>query len=98
MRRGGLLTMYIVKLPSGEYINLAFIQRTQIEAGSKYIAAIHWNGGEKSIYHNEDAKAIIKVLDKVLDPDISFSLPCDRAEEVALDIFNTFNPPDAKTS
>ena len=90
--------MYLVKLPSGEYINLAFVQRVQIEIVPKYIAAIHWNGAEKSIYHNEDAKAIIKMLNKFLDPDISFSPPSDRAEQIALDIFNTFNPTDAKTT
>ena len=96
MRRGGLLTMYIVKLPSGEYINLAFIQRVQVDKQPSTVL-IHWSGGGKDIYHNEDAKAIIKLIDKFLDPDISFSLPSDRAEEIALDIFNTFNP-DAKTT
>ncbi len=38
---------YIVKLPSGEYINLAFVQRVEVETGSKHIAVIHWHGGEK---------------------------------------------------
>lgn len=96
MRRSQRKLMYIVKLPSGDYINLAFIQRVQVDK-QPLIVLIYWSGGGKDVYRKEDAKAIIKLLDKFLDPDISFSLPSDRAEEIALDIFNTFNP-DAKTT
>ena len=88
--------MYIVKLPSGEYINLAFVQRVEVDK-DPLLALVHWSGWDnRTCYAKEDAKAIIKLLHKFLDPDISFS-PSDHAEEVALDIFNTFNP-DAKTT
>ncbi len=59
--------MYIVKLPSGEYINLAFVQRVQFDRQAE-TGLIHWSGGGKDIYRREDAQAIIEAIsNKYLD-------------------------------
>lgn len=62
MRRGGLLTMYIVKLPSGEYINLAFVQRIEMDYVESQIALVHWHGGGRNPYRDLDAQAIVKAV------------------------------------
>lgn len=41
MQRGGLLTMYIVKLPDGDYINLALVQHVETCLTPIPIAIIH---------------------------------------------------------
>ena len=53
--------MYIVKLPSGEYINLAFLQRVEVHLDVP-ITMIYWSGGGKNLYRNEDAQAIIEAI------------------------------------
>lgn len=53
--------MYIVKLPSGEYINLAFVQRVEVDKNPP-TALIHWSGGAKDIYRREDAESIFKAI------------------------------------
>jgi aromatic ring-cleaving dioxygenase len=53
--------MYIVKLPSGEYINLALVQR--VEVGEDSLSAlVHWSNGGKNIYHQEDVVAISRAI------------------------------------
>ncbi len=61
MRRSQRKFMYIVKLPSGEYINLAFLQRVEVHLDVP-IAMIYWSAGGKNLYRNEDAKAIIEAI------------------------------------
>lgn len=85
--------MYIVKLPSGEYINLAFVRRVQIESNEeRSTAVIHWEGGGSQVYHRENAQYIIHELSKLV------SLNRLRDEAIAAEISNIFNPADAKTT
>lgn len=85
--------MYIVKLPDGDYINLAFVQHVETCLTPIPIAVIHWCIGKKTTYSREAAKAIFESLDRIAKVNTS-----DLAEAIALEIFNTFNPADAKTT
>lgn len=79
--------MYIVNLPSGEYINLAFVRRVQVEVNEeRSLTVIHWHGGGSQVYHGENAKTVIYELSKLV------SLNYSQAEEVAEEIFTTSNP------
>lgn len=80
--------MYIVKLPSAEYLNLAFVQRVEVHLDVP-IVMIYWSGGSKNLYRNENAKAIVQSMDYIA----AVNIP--KAEKVAQDIFNTFHPVDA---
>ena len=54
--------MYIVKLPSGEYINLAFVQRVEVDK-DPLLALVHWSGWDnRTCYAKEDAQAIIDAM------------------------------------
>lgn len=84
--------MYIVKLPSGEYINLAFVRRVQVEVREeRSLTVIHWHGGGSQVYHGENAQAVIQAMAKLV------SLNYSQAEAIAHEIFTTFNP-DAQTT
>lgn len=84
--------MYIVKLPSGEYINLAFVRRIQVEVNEEHsIVNIHWHGGGGQMYRDENAQAVIEAISKLV------SLNYSQAEAIAREIFTTFNP-DAQTT
>lgn len=80
--------MYIVKLPGGNYINLAFVQRVEVHLDVP-IAMIYWSGGSKNLYRNEDALAIIQSMDYIA----AVNIP--QAEKVAKEILDTFHPADA---
>lgn len=85
--------MYIVKLPSGEYINLAFVRRVQVEVKEdRSLTVIHWHGGGSQVYHGENAQAVIYQLSKLVS--LSFG---EQAEAIAQETFNTFYP-DAQTT
>ena len=84
--------MYIVKLPSGDYINLAFVQHVETFLVPIPIAVVHWSTGKKETYSREEAKAIFGCLDRMAK--VNFR---DSAKEIPLDIINT-NPPNAKTT
>lgn len=84
--------MYIVKLPSGEFINLAFIRRVQVEVNERgSVAVIHWQGGGSQVYYRENAEYVIYEISKLS------SLNYSQAEAIAREIFTTFNP-DAQTT
>ncbi|WP_009631036.1 hypothetical protein [Synechocystis sp. PCC 7509] len=54
--------MYIVKLPSGEYLNLALIQRVEIDK-DPILAVIHWSKNNRSVYNDKkDVEAIIEAM------------------------------------
>ena len=53
--------MHLVKLPSSEYINLAFVQRIEVHLDIP-IVMIYWSGGSKNLYRNENAQAIIEAM------------------------------------
>lgn len=79
--------MYIVKLPGGNYINLALVQSVQVDEESPTVV-VHWQDARK-VYHNEDAVSIIQSMDYIA----AVNIP--HAEKVAQEIFNTFHPVDA---
>lgn len=55
--------MKFLKLPSGEYINLALVQRVEVEDPK---ILIHWQGGGKTYYSGVDAQAIVAAMNKLL--------------------------------
>lgn len=79
--------MYLVKLPNGEYINLAFVRRVQVEVNEECsIVNIHWHGGGGQVYRNENAQAVIQGMSKLV------SLSFGEQAAIAQEIFNTFYP------
>ncbi|KJH72361.1 hypothetical protein [Aliterella atlantica] len=80
--------MHIIRLPNGEYINLAFVRRVQVEVREeRSVAVIGWHGGGSQVYHGENAQAVIYQLSKLVS--LSFG---EQAEAIAQEIFNTFYP------
>ncbi len=80
--------MYIVKLPNGEYINLAFVCRVQVEINEESsTAVIHWQGGGSQVYHRENAEYVIYEISKLS------SLNYSQAEAIAHEIFNIRHNP-----
>ena len=71
--------MYIVKLPGGNYINLALVQSVQVDE-ERPTVVVYWQDAHK-LYHNEDALAVLESLDYLAKVDVS------EAEK-----FNTFYP------
>lgn len=54
--------MYIVKLPGGDFINLALIQRVEIDK-DPLLVLVHWSGWDnRTAYTKEDAQAIIEAM------------------------------------
>lgn len=58
--------MHIIRLPSGEYVNLAFIRRVQVEVSEPgSVVVIHWQGGGSQVYHGENAQAVDQIMAKI---------------------------------
>lgn len=53
--------MYIVKLPGGNYINLALVQSVQVDE-ERPTVVVHWQDARK-VYHDRDAQAIVHSMD-----------------------------------
>lgn len=79
--------MYIVKLPGGNYINLALVQSVQVDEDRPTVV-VYWQDVRK-VYHNEDALAIIQSMEYIA----AVNIP--QAEKVAQEIFNTFHPAES---
>lgn len=73
-------SVYSVKLPGGEWLNLALIRRLQFEE-SPPTAYVTWENGESNVYHHEKALALVEawsetsVIDKSHDPLDELSRP-----------------------
>ena len=80
--------MYIVKLPGGNYINLALVKSVEVDK-DPIVVLIHWGGNYRTVYDKEDALAIIQSMNYIA----AVNIP--QAEKVAQEIFNTFHPADA---
>lgn len=54
--------MCIVKLPGGDFINLALIQQVEIDK-DPLLVLVHWSGWDsRTAYTKADAEAIIEVM------------------------------------
>lgn len=56
--------MYLVKLPSGEFINLALVERVEIDK-SPLLVLVHWRTDSRSAYVHENAVAIIEAMSEL---------------------------------
>lgn len=56
--------MFTLKLPGGEWLNLALIRRLQIELAPPTVV-ITWNSGDNSLYRGDKAKAIIEAWSEI---------------------------------
>lgn len=52
--------MHLVKLPNDEFINLALVQRVQVDEDRPTIV-VYWQDSH-NIYHNEQAIAVVEAL------------------------------------
>lgn len=50
--------MYFIKLPSGQYLNLALARRIELEDKPVKMAVIHWSNSDRSVHTEQDVKAI----------------------------------------
>lgn len=57
--------MYLVRLPSGELINLALVRRIEVETTPAEFVLIHWSGNDKSSHRDRDADAILKACSAI---------------------------------
>lgn len=72
-------SVYSVKIPGGEWLNLALIRRLQFES-SPATVHITWENGDTGVYYGDKAIAIIEawgethVIDKsqIGEPDIPY--------------------------
>lgn len=55
--------MHVIKLPGGEYINLALVQRVQVDEERPTIV-VYWQNAHM-VYQCEDAQAVIQTLDAI---------------------------------
>lgn len=53
--------MHLVKLPNSEFINLALIERVEIDK-IPLLVLIHWSGDKRSVYTKEDGQAVIEAI------------------------------------
>lgn len=69
--------MYFIKLPSGDFINLALVRYIEIEHIPSKLAIVHWTNNHRSIYGDRDFDAL---LNAVSGSSIDFS---NRYEQLA---------------
>ena len=80
--------MYIVKLPCGNYINLALVKSVEVDE-DPIVVLIHWSGDYRTVYDKEDAQAIVQSMDYIAAVNIV------KAEKVAKEILDTLHLVDA---
>ena len=73
-------SVYLVKLPFGEWINLAQVRRVQVELEPHPVVSITWETGIRTIFHHFQAQAIIAALEESTVSDHS-AITLNRQEE-----------------
>lgn len=56
--------VYTLKLPGGEWLNLALIRRLQLESKPPCVL-VTWENGDTQIYHHDKAAALIDAWSKI---------------------------------
>ncbi len=54
--------MYFLRLPSGNFINLALARCIEIEHTPSKLAVIHWTNSHRSVYSDRDFDALVHAL------------------------------------
>lgn len=54
--------MYLIKLPSGNFINLALARSIEIEHTPSKLAVIHWTNSHRSVYSDREFDALVHAL------------------------------------
>lgn len=57
--------MFTLKLPGGEWLNLALIRRLQTELLPNVAVVITWENGDNTVYRGDKARAIIEAWNEV---------------------------------
>lgn len=57
-------SVYTVKLPQGEWINLALVRRCQVELDPVPVVVLTWENGQTQVLRGEKAIALLEALEE----------------------------------
>lgn len=72
--------VYTLKIPGGEWLNLALIRRLQTELLPTTAVVITWENGDNTVYRGDKALAIIEAWNEVKGIDKSAVISPDELD------------------